>query len=521
MRQRRLRSATLAAARPDVGRPGYDRDETRIGIVHFGPGAFHRAHQAWYVDRLLEHDPRWAICGVSLKSAAARAALAPQDFLYTLVELGEETRLRVIGSLRELWVAPRHRSRVLERLIAPEVRLVTLTITEKGYCLDATGRLDERHPDIAHDLEQPRKPVSALGWLAAGLRERRALGLPPFTVMSCDNLPDNGPTLRRALAAYARRLDADLARWIEEEVAFPRTMVDSITPATDDPLRARVAEALGLEDAWPVQREAFAQWVIEDLPAVREADWAAVGATLVSDVGVYDRAKLRLVNGAHSTLAYVGLLRGRETVAEAMNDAPLARFLERLMREDIAPTVGNSAAGAWPAADGAAHRASPRTSPAGGSPPAGASPQGLDVPAYIDVVLGRLRNPSMRHALAQIAWDGSKKLPVRLIGTIEDRLQAGAPVARLAVPVAAWMRFVARQAKAGVPIVDPDADRLTAVGLASTGEPRDDIERFVALGTVIPPALAALPAFARALEDAYRQLGAAAQIEGFDFGGAP
>jgi len=460
----------------------------RIGIVHFGPGAFHRVHQAWYVDRLLASDPRWAICGVSLQSPAARDALAPQDFLYTLAELGPDTRLSIIGALRELWVGPRDREAILGRLVSPEVRFVTLTVTEKGYCLDAQGSLDERHPAIAHDLTHPREPVSAIGWIAEGLRERRSRGLPPFAVVSCDNLPDNGPTLRRAVADLTRHLDPGRARWIEEEVAFPRTMVDSITPATDDRLRARVAAGIGLEDAWPVQREAFTQWVIEDLPSVRAADWESVGVTLTGDVSVYDRAKLRLVNGAHSTLAYLGLLRGCETVAQAMNDVPLASFVERMMREDIAPTLGSSTSYG--------------------------SSRGLDVPAYIEAVLTRFRNPAMHHLLAQIAWDGSKKLPVRLIGTVEDRLRAGGSVERLVVPVAAWMRFIARQAKAGAAIVDPDAERLAATGRACTGEADADIERFVALGTVISPALAAHEPFSDPLERAYTQLAACDQLEG-------
>jgi fructuronate reductase len=501
---RRLCAASLADARSGIARPGYDRSATRIGIVHFGPGAFHRVHQAWYVDRLLASDPRWGICAVSLQSAAARDALAPQDFLYTLAELGPDTRLSIIGALREIKVSQRDRAAILARLVSPDVRFATLTITEKGYCLDAQGSLDERHPAIAHDLAHPRGPVSALGWLAEGLRERRARGLPPFAVVSCDNLPDNGPTLRCALTGFARRLDSGLARWIEAEVAFPRTMVDSITPATDDRLRARVAAAIGLEDAWPVQRELFTQWVIEDLPAVRAADWESVGVTLAADVAVYDRAKLRLVNGAHSTLAYVGLLRGRETVAEAMSDAPLAQFVERLMREDIAPTLSSSSVRGASAthASSAVHSSS----------------TGLDVPDYIETVLERFRNPAMHHLLAQIAWDGSKKLPVRLIGTIEDRLRTGGSVERLVVPIAAWMRFIARQAKAGASIVDPDAERLAAIGRASTGEARADIERVVALGTVISPALAAHEPFSGPLERAYTRLAAADHLERFERG---
>jgi len=307
------------------------------------------------------------------------------------------------------------------------------------------------------------------------LKRRRTLGLKPFAVVSCDNLANNGTVLRKAVADFAAHLDPDLARWIEAEVAFPRTMVDSITPATDDALRERVASLTGVTDAWPIKREDFMQWVVEDIPVMRDADWASVGVTLAKDVSVYDRAKLRLLNGAHSTLAYVGSLRGHETVFDAMNDASLAQFVERLMREDFAASLG-------------------------------ASP-GLDVPAYISALLARFRNPTIRHLLAQIAWDGSKKLPVRLITTITEALQTGRPVNRMCVTIAAWMRFVARQAKNGVAIVDPDADKLAAVGRACTGEAAHDAQLFIDLNTVIPPSLGNQPEFRSALERAYAALG--------------
>ncbi len=469
----RLSNASLTSVRA-AALPGYDRAALQAGIVHIGPGAFFRAHQASYVDALLHHDPRWAITAVALKSAGVRDALAPQDGLYVLNELSSESRFRVIGAVREVLVAAENHAAVFKRLAAPATRFVTMTVTEKGYCLNGNGLLDEFHPDIAHDWQAPHAARSLVGTLTQALRLRRAAGSDPFVVICCDNLASNGTTLRRAVLDFAQRLDRDLSQWIEDQVSFPRTMIDSITPATDDALRARVAATTGVEDAWPIQREAFTQWVIEDLPAIHAADWASVGITLARDVSVYDRAKLRLLNGAHSTLAYAGLLRGHTTVLDAMNDAALAGFVERLMREDIAASLG--------------------TAP------------GLDVQGYIDDVLGRFRNPGIRHLLSQIAWDGSKKLPVRLMGTITDAIESGRPIAALAFPIAAWMRFVVVQSQAAVPVIDPEAQRLTELGLACNADPAHDVGLFLSLETMFPATLATHGGLRSALETSYRKL---------------
>src|SRR6185437_15235388 len=229
-------------------------------------------------------------------------------------ELDEAPTLRAIGSLREVLVARESPAAVSSRLCEPDTTLVTITVTEKGYCLDGSGQLDPDHPDIAHDLRGAEAPRSLIGWLVRGFSLRRERGLAPYLVVSCDNLPDNGPTLRRAVLAFAKRYDAALAGWIEAEARFPRTMVDSITPATDQALRERVAQATGLEDAWPVQRERFVQWVVEEVDFAAQPDWASVGVTVSRDVTAYERAKIRMLNGAHSTLAYLGLLAGLETV---------------------------------------------------------------------------------------------------------------------------------------------------------------------------------------------------------------
>lgn len=470
---KRLANATLYEAGPGVLRPLYDRARVTTGVVHFGPGAFHRAHQAAAFDRLLATDPRWGVCAVSLKSPGVRDALAPQDGLYTLVELGETTRLRVIGAIGETLVAAEAPDVVGRRLAAPQTRLVTLTVTEKGYCLRPDGSLDLDHPDVRADLAAAEHPTSVLGWLARGLALRRAAGLVPFTVLSCDNLPANGRKLRAAVVALARKGDPALADWIAAKGRFPCSMVDSITPATDAALRLRTAEALGLEDAWPIQREHFTQWVIEDdLGDDREA--LATVATLTPDVEAWERAKLRLLNGAHSTLAYVGLLRGRQSVRDAMGDPALAAFVRRLMLDDIAPTVR--------------------------------PPQGLDVPAYVEALLDRFRNPAIEHRLSQIAWDGSQKIPIRVLSTVGDAIAAGAPLDRLVVPVAAWMRFVAGQAAASIALTDPLQGALADLGRACEGDPSDDVKRFLALEAVFPRALASDAGFVIALERAYAAL---------------
>ena len=471
----RLSATSYPGAIPGVILPTYDRDKVQIGVVHFGPGAFHRAHQAFYFDALLETDPRWGVCAVSLKSPGVRDALEPQDGLYTLAQLDAQTTFRVIGAIREVLVAPEDPPSVFARLAAPTTRLVTLTVTEKGYTLSADGGLDESHPDIVHDLAHPREPRSAVGYIVEGLRRRFAAGLSPYAVVACDNLADNGWRLKAAVLAFAAKIDGDLAAWIEREGSFPRTMVDSITPATDDALRARVLAATGLEDAWPIQREAFTQWVIEDVLPADAPDLASVGVILTDDVRGFERAKLRLLNGVHSTLAYAGILRGHETVFEAVNDPALESLAREMMTKDIIPTL--------------------------------TAPRGLDLAAYAEAILARFRNPEIRHLLSQIAWDGSQKLPFRILGTLTETLDAGRSIERLAIPLAAWMRFVALRAKAGEAITDPLADRLAEIGAATTGEAKADVAAFLALDSVFPSALATNPTFVAALEKAYTDLG--------------
>ena len=463
---RRLSLATLDEVRGDVARRARPRP-LATGIVHFGPGAFHRAHQAAFVDRLLDDDPRWGILGAALRSGATVHPLVEQDGLYTLAIRDRDPGLRVIAAHSG---ATGPGPELLRALSDPAVRLVTATVTEKGYALAADGTLDAAHPDILHDLGRPAQPRSFLGWVVAGLTARRAAGLAPFAVLSCDNMADNGVKLRAAAIAFAGHLDPVLADWIADEVRFPCSMVDSITPASDATLLVDVADGLGLEDRVPVQREAFAQWVIEDQGRPLGPDLAAAGVILTSDVAGYERAKLRILNGAHSTLAYRGLLAGHETVAQAIADPRLAAFVDRMVREEVIPAL----------------------------PPV----PGLDLQAYADAVFDRFRNPAIRHLLIQIAMDGSQKLPYRLIDSVTANLAAGRPVAMLAGAVAAWIAFTVQQTAQGIALSDPlaatIADRVASADGAAA--------RLLDCEAVFPPEIARASVFRRAVEAAVPEL---------------
>ena len=392
--------------------PCYDRGNIKTGIVHLGVGAFHRAHQAVYTDGVLARDPHWGIVGASLRAADTRDALQPQDGLYALsLRDGESEKLRIIGALREVLVAPESPAALIAAMASPDVRIISMTVTEKGYCHDpASGRLRHDHPDVIHDLAFPNAPRSAPGFIVAALRARRAAGLKPFSVLCCDNLPANGRTVHQVLQDLAQLQGGDLASFIRGEVFCPSTMVDRIVPATTEEDRARIAALLGYQDGWPVVSEPFSQWVIEDRFSDGRPDWDAEGAEFVTDVAPFELAKLRLLNGAHSSLAYLGYLSGDETVAEAMARPDMARFVAFLMEHEVSPTL----------------------------PPAA----GLDVASYRLALQVRFANRALRHRTWQIAMDGSQKLPQRLLGTIRDRLAAGAPIDALALGVAAWMAYV-------------------------------------------------------------------------------
>lgn len=420
----------------------YDRTRVTPGMVHLGIGAFHRAHVAEYIDNILKIDPSWGIVGASLRRPDTHKALAPQDFLYTLaVRSGEGTKTRVIGSLLDVVDASAQRNRLIETMADPRIRIVSLTVTEKGYCHDpATGNLDPDHSDIRHDLANPEAPLSAPGLLVRALELRRSAGYAPFTVLCCDNLPANGETTARVVTGLAALRSKSLADYISAEVAFPSTMVDRIVPATTAEDREFVLEATGFEDAWPVMTEPFSQWVIEDrFPAGRPL-FEGVGVEMVSDVKPFELMKLRMLNGSHSTLAYLGYLSGFEFVSQAISNPNFRAFIHDLMSEEIMATLPMD------------H---------------------VQLSNYRDALLNRFANPAIKHRTWQIAMDGSQKLPQRLLGTIRDRLRRNLPVRRTTLGVAAWMRYVSGIDERGnaIEVKDPLSQRLREITDAAQNSP--------------------------------------------------
>lgn len=415
----RLHPDTLPPLPADVARPRYRRDALQAGIVHMGVGAFHRAHIAVVNEAALHAsgDLRWGTVGVSLRAADTRDALRPQGGLYTLAlrdaadDGSPREVLQVVGNLLDVRVAPEDPLAVLERIAHPDTRIVSLTITEKGYHHDpATGALRLDAPDIVHDLAHPASPRTMPGFVVHALALRRARGLAPITVLSCDNLPANGDTTRGIVLAFAQAVDAGLRDWIGTRCTFPNSMVDRIVPRTTDADRARISTRLGAEDAWPVIGEPFLEWVVEDRFANGRPDWTAGGARFVEHAEPFERLKLRMVNGSHSALAYLGAMAGLRTVDRAMAEPALRNFIDVLMRDEIAPTL--------PAMEG------------------------IDLDSYRARLLARFSNPALQHQTKQIAMDGSQKLPQRLLGTVRDRLAAGLPIDRLALAVAGWIYYL-------------------------------------------------------------------------------
>lgn len=474
----RLSPATLARLPAEVARPTYAFEHLSERIVHLGIGAFHRAHQADYFDRLMALEgPNWGIHGASLRSRAVTDQLQPQAGLYTLATIADDaTRRRVIGAIAAVSAATDDPAALVQRMARPNIELITLTITEKGYChRPADGSLDVDHPDVVHDLAEPARPRGALGLLTGALALRYARGMRAPTVLSSDNLPANGRVLRGLVLAFAAERDPALARWIEANVAFPSSMVDRIVPATTAADRAASSAVLGVRDDGQVKAEPFTQWVIENRFAGARPALDRVGVEFVDDVQPFEFAKLRLLNGAHSALAYLGQLAGHEFVADAIADPALEALVTRLMDVEVAPTLKRAA--------------------------------GLDPRAYAARLRQRFANRALAHRTAQIAIDGSQKLPQRLLGTAADRLAAGQPVDALALSVAAWMRYVGGDGERGVrfTVDDPLADEL-AERARSAADDAGKVDALLAVRKVFPEALAADPRWRSALTRAYRTL---------------
>lgn len=436
-----------------------------IGIIHLGLGAFFRAHGAIYVaEAMARSGGDWDIIGVSLMSPDQRDKMKPAGFAYHAVEQGPGgEKAQTIGVIKDVLVAREDPEAVLAAMAAPEVKIVSLTVTEKGYChFPATGRLNPEHAGIVHDLGHVL-PETAPGYLVRALARRRAAGVRPFTVMTCDNLPQNGHVVRQVVLDLAARIDPTLEAWIASYCKFPSTMVDRIVPATRPEDVARLA-LTGIVDAAPVFHEPFRQWVIEDdfVDGLRPDFGPEV--QLVADVTPFEHMKLRCLNGTHSSLAYLGYLAGFETVAEASADPTFARFLTKLWRDEIIPALD--------------------------------APPGVDLDAYAAALLERYQNPAIRHRLWQIAMDGSQKLPQRIFGTVADSLAAGRATPGLMLAIAAWMKYVSGIDEKGqvIEVKDP-----LAADLKAASEAADPVAAFLAMRQVFPADLAGNAEFKAAL----------------------
>lgn len=470
-----IASCTLPA---NVQLPQYDRQQLRSRIVHFGFGAFHRAHQALLTNRVLnQHGGDWGICEISLFSGdQLMSQLRQQDHLFTVMEKSAAgNQPIIIGAVKECLNAKLDSlAAIIEKFCEPQVAIVSLTITEKGYCIDpATGHLDLTQPRIVHDLQSPDEPHSAPGILVEALHRRRERGLPAFTVLSCDNIPDNGHVVKNAVLDMAAKRDPQLASWIAEQVSFPGTMVDRIVPAATDASLAEITRELGVEDPCAISCEPFIQWVIEDNFVAGRPDWGSVGAQLVDDVLPWEEMKLRMLNGSHSFLAYLGYLAGYAHISDCMQDASYRRAARHLMMAEQAPTLRIS---------------------------------GVDLGAYADSLIARFSNPALQHRTWQIAMDGSQKLPQRLLDGIRIHLKQGSRWPLLALGVAAWMRYVSGVDDMGnaIDIRDPLAEKIRAIVETSHDENR--VAALLTLQEIFGSDLPANPQFVQAVEEAWQSL---------------
>jgi fructuronate reductase len=428
----RLKTETIASLPDTVAQPRYDHSAQKAGCVHFGIGAFHRAHQAVYNDDAMNEGERdWGIIGVSLRSPDVAEQMNPQDGLYTLaVRTGEATNYRLIGSVQKVLVASQDPESVIEAIASPDTHILTFTITEKGYCRASDGSLD---PALAHE-------GSVYYYVRAGLSARRARGLGGLTLLSCDNLAANGAQLRRLVSDYLTLHDPDLLAWVSATCTFPSSMVDRIVPATTQGDRDSAAMALGMHDVALVGTEPFSQWIIENDFAGPRPAWEKVGATIVADVAPYEMAKLRMLNGAHSALAYIGLCAGHAFVHEAIADPAIRPVIEHLMRVEAAATIETA--------------------------------RGQDLDAYATALLARFDNKALNHRLSQIAMDGSQKIPQRWLETLAWHRQRGLACPAIETGLAAWFHHIKGT---NGPVDDPRAVQLAAMDL--TG----DIDQNIAM----------------------------------------
>ncbi|MGO4624090.1 mannitol dehydrogenase family protein [Ensifer sp. 2YAB10] len=451
----KLSTAALDTIKAKAGVPNYDRSQLTAGIVHFGVGNFHRAHQAVYLDDLFNagHDRDWAIVGAGVlpSDATMRAKLAAQDFLTTVVEQdNNRTGAHVTGAMID-YLEPGDAAAIVARLTDPAIRIVSLTITEGGYFIDpASGVFNPTHPDIVADAQNPATPKTVFGLIVAGLKARRDRNVPPFTVMSCDNIPGNGEVTHAAVAGLARLFDPAFADWIEANVAFPNGMVDRITPATGAREIGIVADEYGIEDAWPVFCEEFKQWVLEDHFPLGRPALQKVGVQFVPDVAPYEHMKIRILNGGHAAIAYPAALLDIHFVHEAMEEPLIRAFLAKLEHDEIIPVI----------------------------PPV----PNTDLGDYYTLIETRFSNPKIGDTIPRLAQDGSNRQPKFILPSTADRLARGEDVVGLSLVSALWCRYFAGTSDSGKAIVfnDQSADRLNKAALAA----KDDPMAFLALGDI-------------------------------------
>lgn len=455
-----------------------NENRPKPGIVHLGLGAFYRAHGAIYTsEAIAKSGGDWGIVGVSLVRPVQRDLLEPQGFAYTALELAPEDEIpRLIDVITDVLVAREDPKAVLEVMSDPAIRIVTLTVTEKGYCHEpSTGGLNRSHADVVYDLANDL-PRSALGYLVRALQRRRDAGVSPFTVLCCDNLPENGKVAQGVVLEMARLIDPDLADWIATNGAFPSTMVDRIVPATKQEDIDKLADKTGVLDLSPVVHEPFRQWVIEDNFVNNDRpDYGAAGAQLVSDVTQFEHMKLRCLNGTHSSLAYLGYLAGHETICDTVSNQDFAAYCQHLWNAEIIPCL--------------------------------TAPEGTDLQEYAQSLFDRYSNPAIRHLTWQIAMDGSQKLPQRILGTIEENLAAGRDCSGLILAVAAWLRYVGGvdENGASIDVRDPLADRLKQLSNGAK-DATGKVDALLSVSEIFQKPLSENPVFRNGLVSALSRL---------------
>jgi mannitol 2-dehydrogenase len=436
--------------------PQYSRQSVGEAVIHLGVGGFHRAHQALYLDELLDkgHDSRWGICGVGImpQDEPMNLALASQDCLYTLVERsGTTDHVRVVGAIKRHLLAPKNPEAVFLALANPQTLIVSLTATEGGYCInEKTGALDEHHPGIEQDLRRPLAPTTIFGYLAEGLRRRRAAKLAPLTIVSCDNIQGNGSITKKMLTEFCDLKDSNLARWIEKNVSFPNSMVDRITPQTTNYERLLVRETFGIEDHCPVVCEAFRQWVLEDNFSQERPCFEDVGVQMVSNVAPYEKMKLRLLNASHSAMGYLGYLAGHRTIDSVARDPEFSAYILALMDEEVTELLDPV--------------------------------PGVALSEYKRTLLSRFSNKDIADQVLRICSDGSGKMPKFILPSIAEQLERGGPTSRLTLCVAAWIRFLSGKDEEGsaIPLQDPLAATLQTAALRA----RTDISEILGITTI-------------------------------------